>query len=216
MSYLLLIFALVHASLLAWTFRWPEGASAWLWLLRALLLGMVLDNSIQGLGQFFAESAALEGLNALRYYIHAAALPWLTLFGLSIMRRAGVSVASNRLLAGVFVLFTVSAVAWGLYHDGVMLELKPQDSYGVVKYVSTSKIPPIGTILTNVLLLGMGVAVWRAAGWPWLFAGSLFIFILNGATGSQPWGFMVGNFAEVVFITSLLATERHFGLSASR
>ena len=30
------------------------------------------------------------------------------------------------------------------------------------------------------------------------------VFLLNGATGAQPWGFLVGNFAEVVFVVALL------------
>jgi hypothetical protein len=46
------------------------------------------------------------------------------------------------------------------------------------------------------------------AGWRWFFLGVLFIFLLNGATGSRPWGFISGNGAEVIFICCLLLTER--------
>jgi len=57
--------------------------------------------------------------------------------------------------------------------------------------------------------------VWKVNGWRWFFLGGLFIFLLNGATGAQPWGFIVGNFAEVVFILCLLATHRHFPATPS-
>ena len=44
----------------------------------------------------------------------------------------------------------------------------------------------------------------------------LFIFLLNGATGASPWGFIAGNFGEVVFILALLATERRFSVPAQK
>jgi len=47
-------------------------------------------------------------------------------------------------------------------------------------------MPSIAAILTNILILPMGAAVWRVSGWRWFFLGALFIFLLNGATGAKP------------------------------
>lgn len=184
-----------------------------MWLLRFMLLGMCYDNVIQGLGNWFIEASWYEGANVPRFLLHASVLPFLTIFGLSVMRDAGVALARKPLAIAFCWLFTIASLAWGLYHDVYLLELGPKSAIGVTKLGSVSGLPPIATILTNLLLLPMAALVWKASGWRWLLLGALFIFLVNGATGSQPWGFLVGNFAELVFMVSLLATDRRFGPS---
>ena len=210
MNWLLLIFAAVDLALLAWTFRDRDFAAPRLWLLRLLLLGMFYDNLVQGVGNWFIEEGWYAPANLPRFILHASVLPFLTLFGLSVMRCAGVAVARNRGFIAFCWLFTGCALGWGLYHEVVLLELGPKSALGVAKLGSLSSVPPVATILTNILVLPMAAAVWRVAGWPWFFLGGLFIFVLNGATGAQPWGFLVGNFAEVVFVVSLLQTHWRF------
>ena len=210
MNLLLLGFALLQAALLAWTFIPGPNNPARLWLLRFLLLGMCYDNAIQGLGNWFIEAPWYEGANVPRFLLHASVLPFLTIFGLSVMRDAGVALARRPLVIAFCWLFTIASLAWGLYHEVYLLQLGPKPALGVMKLGSVSGLPPIATILTNVLLLPMAALVWKSSGWRWLFLGALFIFLVNGATGAQPWGFLVGNFAELVFIVSLLVTDRRF------
>ena len=71
-----------------------------------------------------------------------------------------------------------------------------------------SGVPPIATILTNLLLIILAAAVWRACGQKAMFAGALFALVVNGALAGIEWFFLVGNFVEVVFILSLLHTAR--------
>ena len=194
MNWLLLIFAAVDIALLAWTFRDRDFAAPRLWLLRFLLLGMFYDNLVQGSGNWFIEEGWYAPANIPRFVLHASVLPFLTLFGLSVF----------------CWLFTACALGWGLYHEVALLELGPRSALGVTKLGSLSSMPPVATILTNILVLPMAAAVWRVAGWPWFFLGGMFIFVVNGATAAQPWGFLVGNFAEVVFVLSLLQTHWRF------
>ena len=175
-----------------------------------MLLGMSYDNLVQGLGNWFIDAAWYEGANVPRFILHVTVLPFLTIFGLSVMRDAGVALARNALVIGFCWLFTAAALAWGLYHEVYLLQLGPKHAMGVMKLGSISALPPVATILTNILVLPMAAMVWKSSGWKWFFLGGLFIFLVNGATGAQPWGFLVGNFAELVFIVSLLATDRRF------
>jgi hypothetical protein len=214
MNLLLLAFALLHAALLAWTFTGDNRSSPRLWLLRFMLLGMGYDNLVQGLGNWFIEASWYEAANVPRFLLHAGVLPFLTLFGLSVMRAAGVKLASNALLVAFCWLFTAAALTWGLYHEVYLLELGPKPALGVMKMGSLSGLPPIATIATNIAVLPMAAAVWKVSGWRWFFLGGLFIFLLNGATGAQPWGFLVGNLGEVVFILALLATNRRFTVTS--
>lgn len=210
MNALLLTFAVVDLALLFWTFTDKDFAAPRLWLLRLLLLGMFYDNLVQGVGNWFIDEGWYASVNVPRFILHASVLPFLALFALSVMRSAGVKLAWNRFFTGFCWLFTAVALVWGFYHEVILLELGPKSVFGVSKLGSLSGVPPVATILTNVLVLPMAAAVWRVAGWPWFFLGALFIFVLNGATGAQPWGFLVGNFAEVVFIVSLMQTHWYF------
>ena len=215
LQFLLLFFAVVDLLLLAWSFRDRDLGSPRLWLLRFMLLGMFYDNLVQGLGNWFIDASWYAGANVPRFVLHAAVLPFLTLFGLSCMRAAGLEIANSRPFVAFCWLFTLSALGWGLYHEVLLLELEPRSAMGVMKMGSASSLPPIATILTNIVVLPMAAAVWRRSGWSWFFLGGLFIFLVNGATGAQPWGFLVGNFAEVVFMVSLLQTHWRFA-AASR
>jgi hypothetical protein len=210
LSILLLLFALCHLVLLAWTFVDNDKHSAAIWVLRLLLCGVLWDNLVQGSGHWFIGGAGYEAVSYLRYLLHSAVLPLLVLFGLWVLGAAGVGVASSRLLRTSCWVFTLGAVAWGLYHDVYLMEFGAVSVMGVSKLVELSAAPPWATIASNLILVVMGAAVWRSAGWRWLFLGGLFILLVNGSTAGQPWGFVAANFAELVFILSLLFTERHF------
>jgi hypothetical protein len=209
-SLLLLIFAALHLALLLATFRGPQHGGPRLWLLRAMLFGMFYDNLIQGSGIWFFESQGYYAANALRFVLHAGVLPFLLLFTLSILKQAGIGVARSAYTGFVFAVLTLAGLVYGLYHEVYLLELGPKPAFGVMKLGSLSGLPPLATIATNLLILPLAAWVWYASGWKWFFLGSLFIFVLNGATGAQQWGFIAGNFGELVFILSLLFTDRRF------
>jgi hypothetical protein len=210
LNFLLLLFALLHLCLLIWTLRDGLKAPARLWLLRLMLFGMSYDNLLQGLGNWFIDASWYEAANVPRYLLHVCVLPFLTLFGLSVMRSAGVRLAEKVPFRVFCWAFTVVALLWGCYHEVYLLELAPRPALGVHKLGSVSNMPPVATIATNLLILPMAAAVWKVNGWKWFLLGAGFIFLLNGATGAQPWGFLAGNFGELVFILSLLGTHRHF------
>jgi hypothetical protein len=106
---------------------------------------------------------------------------------------------------------------YGIWFDVVKLEIAPKsfvDAKGIFapmeRFSDASNSLPLGTIFTNIFLLPWAFVIWRVTGWKWFFLGALAIFLINGSTGSQPYGFVFGNFGEVIFISSLLFTERFF------
>jgi hypothetical protein len=202
-------YALVHLVLLLFTFNNRDN-SVGIWFLRILLFGMCYDNLFQALGPYAIGSDWYLQLNYPRYILHAGVLPFLTLFGLFIMRRAKVRVADKQGFQVFCVLFTVAALIYGLWHEVWLLDLVVTADLGHTKLSSDSELPPIATILTNLLVLLMAASVWRVAHWRWFFLGALFIFLVNGATASMAWGFLAGNMAEIVFIIALLKTYWHF------
>ena len=155
-----------------------------------MLIGMCYDNTVPGLGNWFITAPWYEAASHIRFLFHALVLPFLTLYGLSVLRAAGVRSAFDTPVTGFCWLFTLGALAWGLYFDLFLLELGPREAPGVLKLGDLSGAPPYATILTNVLALLIAARVWRASGWPWFFLGSAFIFLVNGARRRPALGFL--------------------------
>ncbi|MCA9951862.1 MAG: hypothetical protein KDE48_19560, partial [Anaerolineales bacterium] len=82
--------------------------------------------------------------------------------------------------------------------------------YGsTLRYVDTAVAgPPLPSIITITLIIIIGIFIWRKQRWPWLFAGALIMFI-GSAMPPSVVGPAIGSGAEVVLLTSLLATEAH-------
>lgn len=207
---IMLSYAIVLCFLLAESFRWSDNSRWRIWFLRLMLFGMIYDNVAQGAGFVFIDQDWFVWANYPRYYLHVWVLPFLTLFAFSIMKDAGVGIAGNRLFAGFCIAFTGVSLIYGSWHELRDLELGVYESMELVRLKKITESIPYATILTNFLVIIFAAVVWRVNGWKWFFLGALFIFVLNSITGGFPWGFAVGNFAEVVFIFSLLKTEQHF------
>jgi hypothetical protein len=216
LSFIFSFYLLVHLSLMVFSFR--INSHSWrIWLLRALLFGMMYDNSMLLLSSMFGVPDWLKLLNYPRWVLHAGILPFLTLLTLSFLREAKIAVADKKWLANIFIAITVICLIYGIWAEVFLLDVGVKafaDSTGTFaameRFTSLSTLPPFATIFTSLFMLPWAAVIWRATGWPWFFLGSLAIFIINGATGSLPCGFLAGNFAEIIFITALLYTERYF------
>jgi len=216
------IYIVIHASLMAFSFR--IGSHSWrIWLLRALLFGMLYDNSMLLLSSIYGVPDWLLSINYPRWVLHAGILPLLTLLVLSFLREANVAAVKKTWVAGLFVLITAVCWFYGMWHEVVLLEVGTKsfvDSTAMFasmeRFSALSTIPPIATIFTNIFMLPWAFVLWRVTGWKWLFLGALAIFIINGSTSSLPCGFLAGNLGEIIFMLALLCTERFFSAAKKR
>ncbi len=204
----LALYAAIHICLLAWSLSFQGRASPRLWILRLLLTGMIYDNLVLALGGNAIGSAWYAAATQGRFVLHAALLPLLIPFALSALRACAIPLADKRLFA--VCCWLVAATAWwyGFWQDVGQLELVPRTVLGHPRLTSVSGLPPLGTIAVNLSLVPLAFILWRRTGWAPLLLGTLFILLLNGSVGSRPWGFLAGNGAELVFVLSLLLTER--------
>ena len=102
-------------------------------------------------------------------------------------------------------------MAYGVATESFNQQFVEEVLYGHSRLVSVHGAPPLATIVTNLLLLGIAVPIWRRSGWKWLFLGVLQIFLINAATATQDWSIISGNIVEIVFAASWVATLFHFG-----
>ena len=204
--------SLIHAFVLFITFRLPGGVVVY--LVRAVLLALLFDNVILSLSAIsFGQNWYLSA-SWLRYFAHVLVLPPLVVAAQRLTATAGASWASNRIIAHAAIGLSIAGIAIGIATELVDLRLVAETLQGHQRYVSTSGLPPIATIATNLIVLLLAAVIWRHSGWPWLFAGALSIFVINAAMGGSDWGIIAGNLAEVGFIYAWVATLFHFRQAA--
>lgn len=216
LTFVFALYLLVHICLMVFSFR-IDSHSWRIWLLRAMLFGMLYDNSMLLLNTIYGVPDWLRTINYPRWVMHAAILPFLTLFTFSILRVANVAVAKKSWMSYLFILVTAACWIYGMWYEVALLEIGTKtftDSTGTFatleRFSALSKLPPFATIFTNIFILPWTFVIWRATGWKWFSLSTLAIFLINGSTGGLPCGFLAGNLGEIIFITGLLFTERHF------
>jgi len=209
-------YLLAQGALMRFSFTFAS-APLRIWILRAILFGVLYDNSALLLSTLYGAADWLKPFNYPRWWIHGTVLPLLSLYMFSLLRHLDLPAASRLWVKALFLVVTSLCLAYGVWYEMLTLELTSR-SAGIAdsllgtmeRFGSVSKTPPLGTIFTNLFLIIWAVYLWRKTGWYWLFAGALFIFIINAASVAFSYGFILGNFAEVVFLAALLYTERHF------
>ncbi|GAA5525440.1 hypothetical protein Maes01_02010 [Microbulbifer aestuariivivens] len=204
--------SLSHLGLLVWSLRQPSIGLP-IWFLRCLLLALALDNMVIALAPLLLESPVYGVMSMMRFWIHAILLPGLLVFAAYLLQRY---VASERIrvwLPRLGWALAIIAITYGYVFELAPLELVVADYYP--RMISADSQPPLATIAVNLLVIVAGIWLWRVAQWPWLFAGALQIFLVNGASAGLEWAFIVGNSAELLFALSLLATLAHIQKDAT-
>ncbi len=204
-----IIYTIAHILLLIWGVRlWRQSGSIRLFLVLLPIIGLLYDNAIIALGSLLGPSELLQTLNMGRFLLHAIITPMLIMAALDMARRAGVGWAANRVVYALFGLFTVVLILFGLSEMPRMV-FEPVVYGSTLRYVDTAVAgPPIPSIITIILIMVIGIFIWRQQQWPWLFIGALLMFI-GSAMPPSVVGPAVGSGAEVILLTSLLATEAH-------
>lgn len=201
-------FAAAHFSFLALSFR--PGGGLVEWLVRLLLLGLIADNLIIAAGAVAIDAPWYYVASEFRYLAHVLLLPPLVIAGIGLLRRAGSAVAARPAVLVAGIVFVAAAIAYGVASEIVGLELVRETLLGNDRYTSAHGGPPLATIATNLVILGIAAALWRIGSFPWLFVAALAILVVNGATAATEWGIVGGNFAELLFVAGWLAACRRF------
>lgn len=212
MSILFLGIALIHVVFCVIGFRLFAQARVQglkpSYMLMALLpmVGLIYDNAVVGLGSFIGESDLLKNLNAVRYISHALLTPLLIIFAFGVARRAGVAWAQSRRVHIAFCLLSVAMIAVGGYMDIIRLSLEPTAEAGLIRYVNVGvKGPPIASIVTIIVVIIVGVFLWRQSKSPWLALGSVIMFFA-AMIGVRVVG--VANMGEISMVGGILSGEQ--------
>lgn len=226
LSYIFLAYAVIHLGLWFWGWKlWSEtGRPVSLFLV--LFGGTLLfyDNFRIGIGRFVGAGDTLYAMSVPAFAWHWSMLPLLVIAAGSIARLADLAWARNRIVMGAFCVVAVALSA----HDIPKIfeiDLRVACLADTVRYttsVSPAQVCPGGeafprgadaalvAIITNVIVLAVGIALWVRRKWPWLAAGSGAMFIAAGAFARSPWSLPIANFGEICITSGFIVTCAHF------
>ena len=175
-------------------------------LVLIVIYGLAYDNFVIASGAVLGEGAALKALNAPRYWVHALFTPAMIIAAFGALRMTGSNFGKSRKAHIVICVITTALIALGSYIDLIKLDLVFEAESGVFKYVNQFILmpgPPIPAVLTILFALVFGVMMWRNIKWPWLFVGSLLMFIA-APMASIP---IFQNVGEIAFAAGLVTTQ---------
>jgi len=201
------LYAIAHAALLAWGIRlWPRSRSLALGLLLLVGVALVYDNLIIAVGRLIGEGSLLHTLNWPRFLFHALFTPLLLVTAVYQAGRGGVGWAAGQTGQIAAWVVALSLITFGVIHDLVGINLSPTLYGGTLRYAVAGSGPPIPAIITIIIIIVVGIFVWRQMRWPWMFAGALVMFV-GAAVPTSLVGPAVGSGVEITLLAGLLATE---------
>lgn len=226
LSYIFLAYAVIHLAIWLWGWKLWSTTGRPVALLLVLVSSTLLsyDNFRIGIGRFLGQGDFLYSLSVPAFAWHWALLPLLVIAVGSIARLAGLRWAGNRIVMGAFCIVAVALSVHDIPRIFSM-ELHPTCFADILRYstsvregqvctggvvVPGSTDTAIAAIITNVITLFVGIAVWARRRWPWMAAGSALMFFAAGAFARSPYSMVIANLGEICFTLGLIATCVHF------
>jgi hypothetical protein len=186
--------------------------------------GLVYDNLMIAVGATIGAGELLMTLSWPRFALHAICTPFTMIAVWQFANAADFRWAHDRRAWAAIWVVVISMVVLGMNTGLIGLEIHPVCYQDIVRYSSavseaqlcfagqttvTGHGPPIPSISTAVLALGVGIALWRSRDWPWLLGGALAMMVAASVPTSQ-FGLAASNGGEVILLLSYLATAARF------
>ena len=175
-----------------------------------VILPLIYDNTILGVGSWIGEGQTLEVLNTARYWMHAILTPLLIVFSLGVLRRARVNWANTSAALWVTIAYAFAAFMVELVTVLLNLSLEAEVKYGVLSYGSTNSPsgPPIMILMVTLALLVSSIILWKRTGWFWMFIG-VALMLVGSMIDIPVESAAVTNAFELILLTSLVMTKLH-------
>lgn len=173
----------------------------------ALVIGLIYENLILGLGGLIGYGDTLKALNTPRFVSHALFTPMLIIYAIGMARMAGLNWAQSRAWHIAFCVLATGLIAFGAYQDILNLRLVPYEAgaqvLGYRNDFALLKGPPIPAVsaILVVIVVG-GLLLWRRR-WAGLLAGGVVMLVGAMLMLRFPLG---GNLGELALGLAIVAT----------
>jgi hypothetical protein len=188
------------------TFQIRKRFTVYALLVLIVVYGLAYDNLSIAVGAVLPAGDLLRALNVPRYWIHALTTPTMIISAFGALRLTGSKFAQSKASHVVMCVLATLLIALSSYENIFNLTLAPEMAGGVTRYINTFDLvkgPPIPALGTIIVVLILGVVLWRNKKFPWLFVASLVEFAAAGATGLP----LLQNLGEIAFAAGVVATQ---------
>lgn len=205
-----LIISVLMAALLVITLQQVRRKSnSYGLIIVALVVGLIYENLILGLGGLIGYGDTLKTLNIPRFISHALFTPMLIIYAIGMARMAGLKWAQSRAWHIAFCVLATVLIAFGAFQDILNLRLVPYEAgsqvLGYRNEFGLLKGPPIPAVSAILVIIVIGgLLLWRAR-WAWLLAGGALMLVGAMLMLRFPLG---GNLGELALGLAIVATYR--------
>lgn len=170
-----------------------------------IIIALFVDNLVIALGTVIGEGNTLYNLNVLRFWL-ALLTALLALFAGDVVRRSNQWKAKRAEVGVMMWIVTAGLLVLQLTTETLSVKLKPEEEYGVLRYVPQEVPgPPWMILIVLILLLVSSMIIWKRQRWPWMFFGIILMSV--GSVVDLPiQSTAVTNVFELLLMSSLLAT----------
>lgn len=203
------VYAVAQAALAVWAFiLYRRRSSAAALTLLLPIAAVVYDNALVALGSWIGAGPTLEALSVPRFLGHALLTPIWTVTALLFALRVGAFTRRHRSVVRVAWVLYAALVVIGLIHSVLLFSFELVRQGDIVYYTNGGGLPgpPIPSITMLLVVLACSVVVLQRTRWPWMLAGSAFMFAA-AVVPTELVGFAVSNSGEVALAAALVATE---------
>jgi hypothetical protein len=227
LSFIFLAYAVIHIGMWLWGWKlWAETGRPV--ALLVVLVGATLlfyDNLRIGIGRFIGEGDLLYAMSVPAFAWHWSMLPLLVIAAGSVARLAGLQWAQSRAVMGAFCVVAVGLSAMD-FPKILAMDLHIACLDDTVRYTTTVKESQLCSpddqvvargadaatvaIITNVIVLAVGIALWIRRRWAWLAVGSGLMFVAAGGFATSRYGLPIANLGEISITLGFIVTCAHF------
>jgi hypothetical protein len=175
-------------------------------ILVLVLCSLIYDNMMLAWGTSIGDGDLLKYLSVPRYVTHALLTPMLILFAALSAGRMNVDGYRSREKLTFWGAITFFAIWYGLFADGVTLQLVSVTEDGLLRYAAHhagASPPPLAVMTTGISLIIIGASMQRFGRWPWLFVGAMAMMIAAIFWADSG---VIANIGELMLLTSLVVT----------
>ena len=200
------LYTVIFVALSVWAARlWWQSRQIGTLVVLIVMLAMIYENAVLALGVVIGHGSLLEALSWGRFVGYAVIPPLLVVSSAELARRAGVAWAGRReVRIGAWVV-ALTLAAFALFVEVIGRQIEPRIYNDVVRYMWVSKgVPPLGVILMNLIVIGLGFAIWRKSRYAGLLLAGIFLFFGDGMAAGQ---YVIGSGIEMAFMVVVVSAE---------
>lgn len=177
-------------------------------VLLLVIIGLIYDSTIIGLGRFIGEGQILENLTYLRYWLHALFTPTLVLFAWQICFKLGQPWAKKGVTKVLIFFITIGLIFYEWFSSirGLVLEPRWQNGGLIYESIVQQQVPLMAIITTLIVGIG-GFILLKKYRFYWLFIGTI-LMITGSVLAIWIKNFPIMNGLEFLFMITLLMTKQ--------